>query len=64
MNTVKNLANANTNISNNEKPHGIDDAGISSVVMPKYANTNASAKYPTVSNANYVPYCASIDMLG
>ena len=61
---VTNLANAITSIIKVEKTHGIDLNGICKVVIPRYANTNASAKYPTESKASLVPDLASLDKFG
>ena len=43
-NIVKNRANARTPIIIKENIQGTDEKGISNVVIPRYANTNASAK--------------------
>jgi|APCry1669189000_1035189.scaffolds.fasta_scaffold243190_1 hypothetical protein len=43
-NIVKNRAKARTPIIIMENIHGIEEKGISNVVIPRYANTNASAK--------------------
>lgn len=59
-----NLANASTKIMIDAKRNGIFEKGIASVVIPRYAKTNASARYPTVSNAKCVPYQAYYERFG
>ena len=62
MYTERALANGRARRIKLAKPTASQSPTIPKIHTPRYTNTNASAKYPTVSNAITVPLCPSQEM--